>query len=324
MRPRELSPPCGARPRLVGSGQITRGYPGVILPLAGDLAPQISPKVRNSHVLRLTSGSHHVKRNRLASLVDFRVSELYPYKLRNTLLIVGTFEIPIHLNPNMSTYKTKTLILSDTGFQVKEEPDLKALYVEIISIEKKRWFIINSLIHIKFTSSTGEKKFFFTAAKGAVADEAGNKKVYNFLQNAVGKKSVDNFDESFKKYADNARLNALHGKINTKEDAIKVIKEVSSGFIGLGIIIGLIGIFLEISMIIDALLFVVLGLVLKYTKSRVPAILLFLLSVIAFFSTLVNFGSRNPSGGRNILLAILILWTSIRGVQATNKLAKSE
>jgi|GEM_PF-1490434 hypothetical protein len=63
---------------------------------------------------------------------------------------------------------------------------------------------------------------------------------------------------------------------------------------------------------------VMAGILFKW-KSRVAAVLLLLLTSDALITTFSNrFG--NGDGGRNVILAMLILWLAIRVVQATFKL----
>ncbi len=85
------------------------------------------------------------------------------------------------------------------------------------------------------------------------------------------------------------KKNAWFGKIETKEEALKVIKDASMGA----------------SAII----------------SRVVAIIFLLLSIAVTVYTRKNkFGGG--TGGKNIILAVIMIWTSIRAIQATFGLRK--
>jgi hypothetical protein len=235
---------------------------------------------------------------------------------------MAVFEIPIHLNPTVSTARTHTLAFTETGFYVKEAPEISAGYGDIVSVEKKSWWLVNSLIHVRYRTAAGEETFFFTAARGVAADEAGNKKVHRFLMNVVGKGAAGAAaaDPSLKKHAEDSRMNWLYGKIERREDALKVVNDVSNGFIGVAVLVALAALVLSPLLLADALLYLALGLLLKYTRSRIPAMLLFLMSAMAFFTTLSNMVNPEPMGGRNVLLSIILLWGSVRAVQATNRL----
>ncbi|MEI6660241.1 MAG: hypothetical protein WCK91_02355 [bacterium] len=120
------------------------------------------------------------------------------------------------------------------------------------------------------------------------------------------------------------KKNAWFGKIETKEEALKVIKDSSNGFYFLAALQIVIGYFLlGLPAIIDGVIFAVLAFLLRKFNSMVVAVLLLLLSVGAVVVTAINqFGGG--TGGRNTILAVIMIWTSIRAVQATFKLHKLE
>ena len=121
---------------------------------------------------------------------------------------------------------------------------------------------------------------------------------------------------------------AIFGKIETKEEARKIIRESSNGFLILGIICIVASFFVEIDVGIDVfingVLFAILALLLKKFNSRTAAILLLLLSIGIVVVTGINkFGGGQ--GGRNIFLALVIAWTGVRAMQGSfvyNKLPK--
>jgi len=106
-------------------------------------------------------------------------------------------------------------------------------------------------------------------------------------------------------------------KIESRDDAIKVIKETSTAFFVLAAIEGAIGAFIMPSMIIDAVLCAILAAMLRAWKSRVVAIILLLLATVAAVTTTLTMLGIAQLGGKNIILAVIVLWTAIRGVQAT-------
>lgn len=115
----------------------------------------------------------------------------------------------------------------------------------------------------------------------------------------------------------------LFAKIESREDAIKAVKEYSAGFYVLAAIQGAIGFFLTSSMIFDAILLAVLATVLRIWNSRVAAFLLMTITTIGLVVTASNrFGTPilDGGGGKNIILALLAFWFAIKSIEATNKI----
>lgn len=122
------------------------------------------------------------------------------------------------------------------------------------------------------------------------------------------------------------------GKIETEQDAIQVIKASSNGFYtvaGIQLVIGLLLAFLRraaiIEAIIDPLVYASLSLLLRKFRSRVVAVILLSYSCATLVVTIINkFGG--DEGGQNVILAIIVFWTSVRAIQASftlNKLSTS-
>ena len=118
------------------------------------------------------------------------------------------------------------------------------------------------------------------------------------------------------------KKNQWFGKIESREDALKVIKDSSNGFYVIAAIQAGIGVFLAPSMILDGVIYAVLGFLLRKFNSRVVAVLLLLFSALSVFATASNQFGRGGTGGSNIVLAVIILWAAVRAVQATFKLPK--
>lgn len=118
------------------------------------------------------------------------------------------------------------------------------------------------------------------------------------------------------------KKNAWYGKIETKEEALKVIKGASNGFYFLAVLQIVLGYFIMgASAIVDGVIFAVCAFLLRKLNSRAVAIILLLLSVGGLVVTGINkFGGG--TGGRNIILAVIMIWTSIRAIQATFGLRK--
>lgn len=114
----------------------------------------------------------------------------------------------------------------------------------------------------------------------------------------------------------------LFGKIRRRDDALKVIKDASNGFYFLAAFQLVLGYFIMgVEVIIDVVIFAICAFLLRKFNSRVVAVILLLLSVAGLVVTGINkFGGG--SGGRNLLLTVIMIWVSIRAIQATFGLKK--
>ncbi|MGA1825215.1 MAG: hypothetical protein ACMUIP_11195 [bacterium] len=112
----------------------------------------------------------------------------------------------------------------------------------------------------------------------------------------------------------------MFGKIESKEDALKTIKDCAVGFFFLAVLQSVIGYFIAPGLIIDGILYAALAAILLKWNSRVAAVLLLLLGTAAAISTMLNMLGITSSGGNNIILAIMIFWAAIRSVEAAFKL----
>jgi hypothetical protein len=111
----------------------------------------------------------------------------------------------------------------------------------------------------------------------------------------------------------------LFAKIESREDALKTIKDCAMGFFVVAAIQAGLGYFIAPSLIIDATLYAVLaGIMLKW-KSRVAAVFLLVIACFAAYMTVLNRLGMAAEGGNNIFLAAIILWAAIRSVEATFK-----
>jgi len=110
---------------------------------------------------------------------------------------------------------------------------------------------------------------------------------------------------------------SLFSKIETREDAMKAIKDNAGGFFAVAVIQGLIGAFLAPALIIDAVLIAVAAFIMRQWNSRVAAWALLLMSGLILATTVGNRLGMTSQGGGNIFLAALMVWISIRSVKAT-------
>ena len=109
-------------------------------------------------------------------------------------------------------------------------------------------------------------------------------------------------------------------KIESREDALKIIKETSMGFFILAGLQAVLSFWLGFSILFDAVIYVVCGFFLRRHNSRAAAVALLLLSILGAGVTFANKAGANLGGGNNIFLALIILWAAIRAVESTFKL----
>jgi hypothetical protein len=108
--------------------------------------------------------------------------------------------------------------------------------------------------------------------------------------------------------------------IESRDDALKVVRESSSGFFLVAAIQAALSFVVGFSILFDAAVYAIGGFFLRRFKSRVAAVVLLLLAALAAFATLANRFGEKVGGGSNIILAAIVLWTAIRAVEATFKL----
>jgi len=121
-----------------------------------------------------------------------------------------------------------------------------------------------------------------------------------------------------------SRKPSLFSPIASQEDALAMIRAVAYAFYFLAALQGVAGVFLDASMIADGVLIGVLALFLHTLKSRIAAVLLLLVSLGVAVSTVLNAIGLTRAGGGNLILATLVVVASIRAVEATLKLHRSE
>jgi hypothetical protein len=112
------------------------------------------------------------------------------------------------------------------------------------------------------------------------------------------------------------KKNVWYGKIETKEDAKKVIKHSSNAFLVLAVVQIVLGFIADAASIIDGIVYLILALLLKKFNSRVVAIILLSLSLVSAVITGIS-KFAGSTGGQNILWALAIALISIRAVKAT-------
>ena len=109
-------------------------------------------------------------------------------------------------------------------------------------------------------------------------------------------------------------------KIENREDALKMVKDTTTGFFVIAGIIAAISFVLGFSLLIDAALYTAGAFLIRKYNSRAAAVMLLILASVSAGITLANMTGANLGGGNNLFLAIIIFWAAIRAVEATYKL----
>jgi hypothetical protein len=109
-------------------------------------------------------------------------------------------------------------------------------------------------------------------------------------------------------------------KIQSREDAIKIVKDTSMAFFVVAAIQAGVSFLLGFSGLFDAAIYAVGGFFLRRFNSRAAAIVLLVLVGVVVAVTFANKAGANLGGGTNIILALIVLWAAIRAVDATFKL----
>lgn len=119
-----------------------------------------------------------------------------------------------------------------------------------------------------------------------------------------------------------AGWSSMFGKIETEEQALQVIREASKGFFWLAGMQAVLALLIYPAAVLDAALYAILGYWLRKSNSKVAALLLLLIALGALGVTVMNrLGVGEGMGGRNIFLAVIVFWVSVRAVQATFKIS---
>jgi cobalamin synthase len=113
----------------------------------------------------------------------------------------------------------------------------------------------------------------------------------------------------------------LFAKIETREDALKTVKDASIGFFAVAVLQALLATFIAPSLYLDAAILAVLAGALWKWNSRLAAVLLVVVSGGEAVVTVLNRLGVMAQGGKNVILAFIMLVVAIRAVEATYKLA---
>ncbi len=127
-----------------------------------------------------------------------------------------------------------------------------------------------------------------------------------------------------------SKLEAGHDvkAINTREEALKTIKDSSSAFFFVAALQAAIGIWLATQYptsgfdvgetIIDVAIYAVFAAWLRWGLSRTAAVVLLLAATVALAMT-IGAQLKIIQGGKNIWLALIVFWAAVKAVEATFK-----
>jgi hypothetical protein len=117
--------------------------------------------------------------------------------------------------------------------------------------------------------------------------------------------------------------------IQTREEALKRIKEISAAFFFLAMLQGAVGIWMATQYpssgfdtgetVIDVSIYTVCAAWLRWGRSRTAAIILLVAATVAFGTTIAA-QLKIIQGGKNIVLALIVFWSAVKAVEATFKL----
>jgi hypothetical protein len=115
------------------------------------------------------------------------------------------------------------------------------------------------------------------------------------------------------------KKNSWFSKIESREDALKVIKDTSMAFFVVAILQAVVTFFAGSNLMLDAIVNMGGSFFLKRFNSRVTAIVLLILAALPIGITIANWLGAKIGGDINIFVAIIVFWAGIRAVEATFK-----
>ncbi len=118
----------------------------------------------------------------------------------------------------------------------------------------------------------------------------------------------------------NEKKQKWFAKIETRDDALRVVKDTSMGFFFVAALQAALSFLVGFSIIFDAVIYAFGGFFLRRYNSRAAAVVLLILAVVGTGVTFANRAGADFGGGNNIFLALIVLWAAIRAVEATFKL----
>ncbi len=120
--------------------------------------------------------------------------------------------------------------------------------------------------------------------------------------------------------ATTAKKIGMFSSLETRDQALKMTRDAALGFFFVAGLHGLLGYFFMPAVLLDAVILAVLAFFLLRTQSRVAAVLLLLVSSGQATVTVLNRLGMTQLGGKNIILAVIMVIVAVRAVEATFKL----
>ena len=116
-----------------------------------------------------------------------------------------------------------------------------------------------------------------------------------------------------------AKKVGMFSSIDAREDALKMARSAAHAFLFVAALNVAMGLLLQPSAFVDAIALTVLGVILLKWHSRVAAVLLLLISLGQGAVTVLN-RLGVTAGGKNMILAVIMVIVAVRAVEATFKL----
>jgi len=226
------------------------------------------------------------------------------------------------VNPTIHKMQKDTLIVTQKSLLMESNPTFRVDFSSVVSIEKKTNINLGSYILIKYLGEKGPELLSLMPSEtfSSKQDEKA-KTICELLKKMKGSEKVDT--ATLKKFEQIKEKDPYQiykfWELKTIEEFESAIKNFSSGFLFLALLMFITSFILGLIGIIDAIFLAVLALLSRYFKNRPVAILLLLYSVFIFFFTALNFFGMNLGGGRNILLAGLFIYFAVGNVYSIFK-----
>lgn len=109
-------------------------------------------------------------------------------------------------------------------------------------------------------------------------------------------------------------------KITTRDIALLAIRDASRAFFVVAALQFFAAFVLGLTLLFDAAVLAVGGVVLLKYNSRVAAVILLLLTTAQTIMTVANLMGLGNAGGGNVVLAVIVLWAAVRATEAAFKL----
>ena len=109
-------------------------------------------------------------------------------------------------------------------------------------------------------------------------------------------------------------------RIESREDALTLIDDVSLALFFFAAVRGGIAVFSRNLMFVDAALIAILAFALRKWQSRLASVLLLVIGIRATAISTLNIAGVITRGNPHIILSLLVLWAAIRATEATFKL----